>query len=130
MSYDLAGRAKFLKRLSMAEKEQENEYQRDATDIYKRLSAKNKNKLGGLLERQADERADLEERLGEHMSREEKRDMLALQEQEHQAEQDELNFMLKLEQDEELEKLRKVSRLKVKVIITKGHRRDRNTAPV
>ena len=38
----LSGRAKFLKRLSMMEKEQENDYQKDAQDIYKRLSAKNK----------------------------------------------------------------------------------------
>ena len=35
--------------------------------------------------------------------------MLELQDKEHAAEQEELNYMLKLEQDEELEKLRKVN---------------------
>ena len=66
------------------------------------------NKLGALLERQAEERSDLDHRLA-NATKGERQEMLELQDKEHAAEQEELNYMLKLEQDEELEKLRKVN---------------------
>ena len=64
--------------------------------------------MGVLLGRQSEQRDDLTDRLSS-TTKDEKRDMLNLQKREHDTEQEELNYLLKLEQDEELEKLRKVS---------------------
>ena len=60
-------------------------------------------------ERQRIERKELEEKLkNSGMTEEEKKELRKLQQKEQQVEQEDVNYRLKLEQDEEAEKLRKV----------------------
>ena len=74
-------------------------------------------RLSSLLIKQEEERKRLEEET-EHLAGEERAELLRLMEAGHTEEQSQLSAVLKLEQDEQTEKLRKVRLRKFDVIVS------------
>ncbi|XP_078310950.1 uncharacterized protein LOC111136197 isoform X3 [Crassostrea virginica] len=84
----------------------DNEFQRQNKKLRKKLAAKNKAKLSRTLQKQRDEKKKLVSEIAD-LGDNERQQLLDMMDKEHQTQLDEEEFLLKLEQDEETENLRK-----------------------
>ncbi|XP_052705818.1 limbin-like isoform X1 [Crassostrea angulata] len=84
----------------------DTEFQRQNKKLRKKLAAKNKAKLSRTLQRQREEKKKLVSEIAD-LGDNERKQLLDMMDQEHQTELNEEEFLLKLEQDEETENLRK-----------------------
>ncbi|XP_056006535.1 trichohyalin-like isoform X2 [Ostrea edulis] len=83
-----------------------DEFQKQNKKLRKKLAAKNKAKLSRTLQKQRDEKKKLVSNIAD-LEDDERQQLLNMMDQEHQTQLDEQEFLLKLEQDEETENLRK-----------------------
>ncbi|XP_071089451.1 limbin-like [Haliotis cracherodii] len=84
----------------------EAEFKKAMEEVYKDLSAKNKERFSTMMARHKQEKADAMN-MTRDSTDEEKEVLLSLLDQQHQTEENELTYILALEQNEEGEKLRK-----------------------
>ncbi|XP_061180109.1 trichohyalin-like [Saccostrea echinata] len=84
----------------------DDEFQRQNKKLRKKLAAKNKAKLSRTLQKQREEKKKLVSDIAD-LGDNERQQLLDMMDKEHQTELDEQEFLLKLEQDEETENLRK-----------------------
>ncbi|XP_064601253.1 LOW QUALITY PROTEIN: uncharacterized protein LOC135467409 [Liolophura sinensis] len=88
------------------EKRLAEEYRLDSNIIFKDISIKNKNKLSELIKHQSEEKRRVVEETAA-MEEKDRRELMDMMDQQHESEQNEVTYKLKLEQDELTEKLRK-----------------------
>ncbi|XP_046570165.1 LOW QUALITY PROTEIN: limbin-like [Haliotis rubra] len=96
----------FKHRLQELDRHLESEFKKAMEDVYKDLSAKNKERFSTMMARHKQEKADALN-MARDSTDEEKEALLSLLDQQHQTEENELTYILALEQNEEAEKLRK-----------------------
>ncbi|XP_063433599.1 limbin-like [Mytilus trossulus] len=96
----------FKKKRTNLDKNLDDEYKREVKKLYKKLGAKNKARMSHLLQKQKDERKKIVSEMHD-LGDKERNQLLKMLDKQHQAEQTEETYKLKLEQDEETENLRK-----------------------
>lgn len=96
----------FRKKRTNLDKNLDDEYKREVKKLFKKLGAKNKTRMSNLLQKQKEERKKLVSEMAD-LGDKERDQLLKLMDKQHQAEQTEETYKLKLEQDEETENLRK-----------------------
>ncbi|ELT95533.1 hypothetical protein CAPTEDRAFT_186105 [Capitella teleta] len=107
-----------------AEEKNTSQFKNDIAKLDKDmdLSLKNKEKLSALMEKQVGDRENLNDKM-RNMTDEEKEDVKKLFDDEQETERSELTYRLKLEQEEETEKLRKEFSIRKRMGI-KGKQQD------
>ncbi|OWF43866.1 trichohyalin-like [Mizuhopecten yessoensis] len=93
-------------RKGVLRKSLDDEYQGEKRKLLKKLSAKNKAKMSRLHQKQKVDKRKLVSDMTD-IGDEERKQLLVMMDAEHQTEQEEKTYHLKLEQDEEMENLRK-----------------------
>ncbi|KAK6186320.1 hypothetical protein SNE40_008379 [Patella caerulea] len=88
------------------ERKLQEDYKKEMEIILVKLCARNREKVGEMLHRHNLQKIEVEEKTSE-LSEKETEDFLSLLEKQHQTEQNEMTYVLALEQNEEAEKLRK-----------------------
>nr|XP_006817905.1 PREDICTED: limbin-like [Saccoglossus kowalevskii] len=98
--------SKFQRNIKDLNKKLNDEYRLESATLIKRLSSQNKGKLYQLHKKHEVEKEEAKDKT-KGMTDDERKDLMDLIDKQHQAEENELTHLLKLEQDEEQEKLRK-----------------------
>ncbi|XP_041369582.1 limbin-like [Gigantopelta aegis] len=93
-------------RLKTLDKKLDIEYKKDLEEVYVDLSAKNKEKCGELMTLHRKQKAEAQQKVTD-VPEEDKNSYLKVLEEQQQIEENELMYVLALEQNEEAEKLRK-----------------------
>ncbi|KAK3595846.1 hypothetical protein CHS0354_014668 [Potamilus streckersoni] len=96
----------YKRKRSQMDKTQDDEYKRELKRLYKKIAAKNRAMMAHLMQRQRAEENEVANNLRD-LPEKERTAFLELLDKQHQTEQDEETYRLKLQQDEESEKLRK-----------------------
>ncbi|KAL3864064.1 hypothetical protein ACJMK2_005770 [Sinanodonta woodiana] len=96
----------YKRKRSQMDKSQDDEYQRELKRLYKKIAAKNRAMMTHLIQRQRAEDIEAANNL-QDLPEKERAAVLELLDKQHQTEQDEETYRLKLQQDEASEKLRK-----------------------
>ncbi|XP_052773636.1 trichohyalin-like isoform X2 [Mya arenaria] len=86
--------------------QQDEDYKREMKKLYKKISAKNRAMMNNLLQKQREEKKELVSNT-QDLPAKERNEMIKLMNEQHLSEQNAETYRLKLEQDEETEKLRK-----------------------
>ncbi|XP_053407084.1 trichohyalin-like isoform X2 [Mercenaria mercenaria] len=88
------------------DRQQDEDYKREMKKLYKKISAKNRAMMNTLMQKQRNEKKELVGNT-QDLPAKERNGMINLMNEQHLAEQNAETYRLKLEQDEETEKLRK-----------------------
>ncbi|XP_052251546.1 trichohyalin-like isoform X1 [Dreissena polymorpha] len=88
------------------DRQQDEDYKREMNKLYKKISAKNRAMMNSLIQKQRDEKKELVSNT-QDLPPKEQEDLIRLMNEQQQSELNAETYRLKLEQDEETEKLRK-----------------------
>ncbi|KAL4231314.1 smoothened signaling pathway [Mactra antiquata] len=94
------------KRRVHVDKQQDEDYKREMKKLYKKISAKNRAMMNTMFQKQRTEKKELVGHT-QDLPPKERNDLINLMNEQHASEQNAETYKLKLEQDEETEKLRK-----------------------